>query len=240
MRKRSRTAVAGIVSLVSHALLLLAILLTWRFPPRLVESPPVSVDLSALTPEPAPAPGPPKNSTSPPAAAKPAQHPQPVKHAATPRHATPAPSEIEADAAPASYPSLSNDELSGASSAGAGGDGAGGGGPGGGCNRASRIQAALRRDPLVQASIASLPGKAIRIWNGDWIWLPGEDGKGLTAVRQAMMWEIAFAPEPCRKALMHGWVLFSPAGGHGSARLAVGGPNWRWSDLLIPHPEVGG
>jgi hypothetical protein len=104
---------------------------------------------------------------------------------------------------------------------------------------ARRVQEALRRDPLVQAAIAPLGGKALMIWNGDWVWLPGEDGRGLTAVRQAMMWEIAFSPSECRGQTMHGLVVLSPNETAGSTRLAVGGSVWRWSDLLTPHPGSG-
>ena len=50
------------------------------------------------------------------------------------------------------------------------------------------------------------------------------------AVRQAIMWEIAFAPEACRNQRMHGLVLLSLA--DGSTRFAVGSGDWRWSDLL--------
>ena len=101
---------------------------------------------------------------------------------------------------------------------------------------AQRLQDVLRRDPLAQAAVARLDGKAVMIWNGDWVWLPGEDGKGLAAVRQALMWEIAFAPSSCRNETMHGLVVISPRGA-GSARLAMGLGEWRWSDLLTPHPE---
>jgi hypothetical protein len=103
---------------------------------------------------------------------------------------------------------------------------------------ASRLQEALRKDRLVQAAVAGLGGKAIMIWNGDWVWIQGEDGKGLTAVRQAMMWEIAFAPEACRSEPMHGLVAFSSSESQQSARLVVGSDQWRWSDLLTPHPAV--
>jgi hypothetical protein len=52
-----------------------------------------------------------------------------------------------------------------------------------------------------------------------------------------MMWEIAFAPEACRSQAMHGLVLISSGG---SARLAVGSGEWRWSDLLRPRGGVVG
>ncbi|HXQ45679.1 MAG TPA: hypothetical protein VN806_03635, partial [Caulobacteraceae bacterium] len=71
--------------------------------------------------------------------------------------------------------------------------------------------------------------------NGDWVWIDGEDGKGLTAVRQAMMWDIAFSPKACRAQPMHGLVVIAANG----TRLVVGSGQWRWSDLLIPHPGAG-
>jgi hypothetical protein len=67
------------------------------------------------------------------------------------------------------------------------------------------------------------------VWNGDWVRSVGEDGKGLAAVREAMMWEIAFAPEACRTRPVHGLILLSM---NNTARLAVGAGEWRWSDLL--------
>jgi hypothetical protein len=126
--------------------------------------------------------------------------------------------------------SLSGAELAGAASAGEGPDGEG-------CNMARRVQAALRKDPLVRAALAQFSGKAVVVWRGDWVQGQGEDGKGLAAVREAMMWEIAFAPAACRTEPMHGLVLLSLAGGGNPARLAVGSGAWRWSDLLTPRQE---
>jgi hypothetical protein len=123
---------------------------------------------------------------------------------------------------------LSETQLAGASSAG---EGAGGGG-GGGCDTARLVQQALRKDPLVRTAVmqADREGKAIMMWNGDWVRSGAQDGKGLSAVRQAIMWEIAFSPEACRNAPMHGTVLLSLA--DGSTRFAIGAGAWRWSDLL--------
>ena len=53
---------------------------------------------------------------------------------------------------------------------------------------------------------------------------------GLSAVRESILWEVGFAPEACRSERVHGLVLFTLPGG----RLAVGAPDWRWSDLLKP------
>ncbi len=109
---------------------------------------------------------------------------------------------------------------------------------------ARRLQSALRKARLVQAAVADAGradgagGKALYVWNGDWIQSRGQDGNGLAAVREAIMWEVAFAPEACRAEPVHGLVLFSLNDGPGSARLVVGSGVWRWSDLL--RPRAGG
>lgn len=121
---------------------------------------------------------------------------------------------------------LSQAEIAGASSADAGG--------GGVCDLARQLQGALREDPLVQAAVAGASGRAIRIWNGDWVKSQGEDGKGLAAVREAILWEIAFAPETCRARPVRGVILLSMSASPGGAQLAVGTGEWRWSDLLRP------
>ena len=129
---------------------------------------------------------------------------------------------------------LSESQLAGASSVGE--DGAGGGG-GGSCDMARAVQQALRKDPRVRTAVmeAERQGKAIMMWNGDWVRSGDQDGKGLSAVRQAIMWEVAFSPEACRNAPMHGPVLLSLADGRGAdggTRFAIGAGTWRWSDLL--------
>lgn len=123
---------------------------------------------------------------------------------------------------------MSESELAGAASAG-GGDGGGGAG---GCDMARAVQQALQRDPLVRAAVedANRLGKAIMVWNGDWVRSGGQDGKGLSAAREAIMWEVAFAPEACRNQRMHGLILLSLADGR--TRFAIGSGDWRWSDLL--------
>lgn len=121
---------------------------------------------------------------------------------------------------------LSDAELAGAAAVGEGGD------PGGACDMGRLVQRALRRDPLVRtaAQNANRLGKAIMLWNGDWVRTGGEDGKGLSAVREAIMWEVGFAPQACRDTPVHGVVLLSLQ--DGSTRFAVGSSAWRWSDLL--------
>jgi hypothetical protein len=132
---------------------------------------------------------------------------------------------------------LTEAQISGAtvagSDVGSGGEGSGGGSR---CDMAARLQAALRKDPLVRTAVGGVAGKATLLWNGDWVRSSGEDGKGLAALREAIMWEVAFAPAACRTQPVHGLVVLSLNGLAGPTRLALGSGNWRWSDLLTPHP----
>jgi hypothetical protein len=113
---------------------------------------------------------------------------------------------------------------------------AGSGGAGRGCDMTRRLQSALRRDRLVQAAVADAHrGRAIRVWNGDWVKHPGQEGSGLAAVREAIMWEVGFAPEACRAEPVRGLIVISLNDGPGSARLVVGSDRWRWSDVLFAH-----
>jgi hypothetical protein len=123
---------------------------------------------------------------------------------------------------------LNGSQLAGATSAGEERVG----GSGSGCDTAVAVQQALRRDPLVRKAVeeANRLGKAIMLWNGDWVQAGDQDGKGLSAVREAVMWEVAFAPEGCRNQRMHGLVLLSLA--DGDTRFAIGSDDWLWSDLL--------
>jgi hypothetical protein len=126
---------------------------------------------------------------------------------------------------------VSDSQLAGAATAGEGGGG------GGTCDIARVVQQALRRDPLVRTAVEGSHrlGKAIMLWNGDWVRSGGQDGKGLSAVREAVMWEVAFAPEACRNRQVHGLVLLSLA--DGATRFAIGSGDWRWSDLLGVRPS---
>jgi hypothetical protein len=99
----------------------------------------------------------------------------------------------------------------------------------------------------VQAVVAEAGGgegasrKALLVWNGAWVRSHGQDGNGLAALREAIMWEVAFAPGVCRAEAMHGLVLISLSDAPGSARLVVGAGQWRWSDLLgVRGGPVGG
>jgi hypothetical protein len=72
------------------------------------------------------------------------------------------------------------------------------------------------------------------VWDGDWVRNRGEDGKGLAAVREAIAWEVAFAPQACRAEPVHGLILLSMGQTQGATRLALGQDEWRWADLLKP------
>ena len=133
--------------------------------------------------------------------------------------------------------------LAGATVAGSGGGGGGaggfGGGPGSGdCDMVRRLQDALRDDPEVREAVTRTHrslgsgGKAILVWNGEWLRSPGQAGKGLAGVRQAIAMEIAFAPEACKARPMRGLAVIAFANGPAAPRLALGAGDWRWSDLL--------
>ena len=126
---------------------------------------------------------------------------------------------------------MSDSALAGAATIGEGGD------TGGACNMGRLVQLALRRDNLVRGAVenAHRTGKAIMVWNGDWVQHGGEDGKGLAAVREAITWEVAFAPQACRAEPVHGLVLLSLNDGPGGGRLVMGQGEWRWSDMLKPR-----
>lgn len=101
-----------------------------------------------------------------------------------------------------------------------------------------RLQAALRRDADIRRAVDEAHrtlgprGRAILVWNGEWLRNPGQDGKGLAGVRQAIAMEVAFAPAACRAQTMRGLVLISFSDAPGAPGLALGGGEWRWTDLL--------
>jgi hypothetical protein len=59
-----------------------------------------------------------------------------------------------------------------------------------------------------------------------------QEGAGLAAVREAIQWEVGFAPEACKDERVRGLVVISLADAPGSARIALGAGDWRWTDLL--------
>ncbi|MEH6666020.1 MAG: hypothetical protein V7678_14305, partial [Brevundimonas sp.] len=162
---------------------------------------------------------------------------------------TPPPPEVQTvplAPSPPALPVLTSAQTAGARTAGPGaGGGAGGagsgaaaGGSGGGCDMVRRLQDALRGDAEVRAAVdaasrrLNAAGRAIQVWNGDWLQDGDEAGKGLAGVRQAIAMEVAFAPADCRAEPMRGLVLLSLGDGPGAPRVALGAAAWRWSDLL--------
>ena len=244
-RSERRRALGVALSIATHALIVVLLILFPAPPPMVTEPPPVNVTLVTEPPQvPAPAPPAPK----PPAPAKRSARktvtkivaktkPAPVKPVvvrqamARPKPAPRNVETLEADEEPTGgvNAELSESQLAGAADAGSGGGG------GGSCNMAGRVQAVLRKDRLVHAAVAGYTGKALMVWDGEWVWMRGDIGRGLTAVRQAIAFEVAFAPEACRSTPMHGLVVFSLNGAYGPVRLAVGSGDWRWTDLLAPR-----
>jgi len=220
---RSKTRfLAGAFTVAVHvAALALLLIPRASTPPAPTGPEPEPIQVSLVdTPKPTP-PGPPKMDMAQPEAA-----PAP----ALPQFATRMPVRVAvATAKPDNSDLLSASQLAGAAAAGEGGGG------GGGCDLARAVQQALRRDPQVRSAVeeANRSGKAIMLWNGDWVRSGGQEGKGLSAAREAVMWEVGFAPQACRNQPMHGLVLLSLA--DGGTRFAIGSGAWRWSDLLGVH-----
>ncbi len=234
-RKRGWTAGAVAVSAAAHLGVAAAILLARTEAPQLAHVDPPMVRLVAWTPPPPKPPAKvPDPSPSPDAAKHAAKVTPPVQRSIARVSRAPTIDDF-LPVAPALKTSAvqSDGELTDADIAGASTSGSGRGG-GGECNMARRIEEALKKDHLVQAAVSEASGssKAILMWNGDWVQSHSEDGKGLAAVREAIVWEIAFAPAACRTQLMHGLMLISLTDSSGSARLALGHGEWRWSDLL--------
>ncbi|MCR5878766.1 hypothetical protein [Phenylobacterium sp. J367] len=243
-RRRRSAAIA--VSLAAH----LAIPLVWLAAqrdaaPEGMAAMPDPVVLSLIDPPVVPPPGPPlddeASAAAPPGPAR-AQPPRARRSACTPQPPSPtvAPLVAPLTEAPALVPlvTLGDTELAGARTAGTGtGDGSGSGAGGGGqtCDMVRRLQAALRRDPEVRQAVARAnveTGRAILVWNGDWLRSPGQEGKGLAGVRQAIVMEVAFAPETCRDDPVQGLVVLSLGEQAGAGRVVLGGGAWRWTDLL--------
>lgn len=127
---------------------------------------------------------------------------------------------------------------SGLGGAGTGtGSGSGGaGGSAGVCDMVGRLESALRDDPDVVAAVrrslaGAEAGSALLVWNGDWVTSPGEAGKGLAGVRQAIAVEVAFAPAACRAERVTGYAVVALADEPAAPRLAIGPGIWRWSEL---------
>ncbi|WP_374470922.1 hypothetical protein [Phenylobacterium sp.] len=245
--ERRRRTIAVAVSLGAHLLIPLAFLSAQPEPAfKTYEEPPLAVTLLAPPPPippPTPPPGPPLDDEAAPAPPAPPK-PTPSRPALRVRPAPPSPTvpplvaQVTETPAPVALVTLGDAELAGARTVGAGsGDGSGTGAGGGGqpCDMVRRLQAALRRDPEVRGAVARAnvaTGRAILVWDGDWLRSPGQEGKGLAGVRQAIVMEVAFAPEHCRDDPVQGLVLLSLGDHPGAGRVVLGGGAWRWTDLL--------
>lgn len=233
---RRAFTIAG--SVVCHGLVLAVVAFAQPETPPPVELRPILVEMVQPSPKPVPIQTDPKPPTPEPPA------PAPPKPKPAPKNPPPPPKRIEARRVPAppdvkpllvaegpasSHASeVSDGELAGAATAGSGGGG------GGGCDMPGLLQRALRKDRHVQAALASAQrGRAIRVWNGDWVRHPGQEGDGLAAVREAIMWEVGFAPEACRREPVRGLVMLSLNDGPGAAKIVVGAGHWRWTDMLF-------
>jgi hypothetical protein len=223
-------------------------------PPPRPEPPPPPEPPPAEAPD-----GPAQDDAAPAAAATPpAPAPKIAPPTPPPRQARPAPRPPEIPPLPVppqpkapTYALLSAAQTAGAITVGAGpgggvggtgasgtGAGEGAGGGGSSCSMVARLQAALRKDPSIQATVAQASaasgagGRALHLWNGQWVQSPGQAGRGLAGVRQAIAVEVAFAPEACRRDAVSGHVVLSLADGPSAPRIALGAGQWRWSDLL--------
>jgi hypothetical protein len=222
--KRRRLAVATL-SVAVHVGILLALVRAQPDPPRPAE--PQTFQVALVTPAPPPEPPKPPEPEKKPEPAK----PKPPKLAVRPPRAPPPP-EVRPLPAVKGKSTEGVVEVSEAELAGAGTAENGSGG-GGACNMTRRLQQALRKDPLIQSAVADAHrGQAILVWNGDWVRHAEQDGAGLAAVREAILWEVGFAPRACRDERVHGLILISMNDGPGAARLVVGQGDWRWEDLL--------
>ena len=224
---KRRNLLVAAFSVAGHAVVLLVLISARGDPPKAFDPEPIPVAFAVLPPPSPPA-------TAPTAPAEPAAaRPPPPRIMARRARASPDIAPLAAEDGPTTDPGpqLSDAQLAGAATAGSGA-------AGGACDMPRRLQAALRKDRLVLAALAEVPaspGKALFVWNGDWIRSQGQDGAGLAALREAIMWEVGFAPEACRAEAVHGLVLISLNDGPGAARVVVGSGDWRWSDLLGPR-----
>jgi len=230
-----RRLVVAALSTAGHLGLLLVLLSAPTYAPPVAVEPPPPIPVQLVTPpRPPDVPAPPAPDPTPAPPQPTPVKPPPPRHIARPTR-TPPPDVVPI---PASEEPTdegdANAEVSDAELAGAATAGSGSGSGGRGCDMTRWLQNALRKDHLVQAAVADAHrGKALRVWDGDWVRHAGQEGNGLAAVREAIMWEVAFAPVACRNEPVNGLVLISLNDGPGSARLVMGSGRWRWSDLLL-------
>ncbi len=230
--RRRAIAIGG--SLVAHLAMLMVLLTPRTAPPIHIDPDPILVQIVTPpkppvppAPEPKPDPEPPKAA---PAKTEPKKTPKTPPKREIARETPAPPKTAPVRVARASKVAAAGDpsevgeaELGTASVAGSGSGG-------GSCDMAGWLQKALAKDPKVREALAGANGKAIRVWNGQWVRHGDQDGAGLAAVREALTWEIAFAPKACRAQPVRGLVLFTLGDG---ARIVVGQAEWRWGDLLF-------
>lgn len=229
MGKRGRLLSAAL-SIAAHAGIVVALLSVRadRPDPPAPENP-VMVSLVGmpLAPPAPPAPEP----------AKPAPpEPEPRRNSVRPTPSPRVAPTLAAAETPSEEPGieLSDAQLASATTAGSGGRGRS-------CDMVEWLERELRKDPRVHAAVArahrqsGLSSKAILVWDGDWIRSRGEQGKGVAGVREAIMTEVAFAPEACRNDPVRGLVVLTLSDSPGFPKLALGSGAWRWSDLLFPR-----
>ena len=239
--------IALIVSVGAHVAAV-AVLMVAHVTPPAPEPPSVMVTL--VDPPPPPPPPPPPHEAPKSPVKAPAKPPSPEKPKDKAKSAprsplrvtkTPPPKNVPTfvasrDPAPSPVIGLGDSELMGAATAGSR---SGGGGGGAGCDMVRLLQEGLRKNPRARASLMRAhaatvgAGRAPLVWNGDWLRTDGEEGDGLSGLREMIMLEVAFAPAACRAEPMRGLVLISLNDGPGGARFALGGGHWRWSDLLF-------
>jgi hypothetical protein len=97
---------------------------------------------------------------------------------------------------------------------------------------AVRDDAAVRRAVISASHEMNASGRAMLVWDGDWLQSRNQSGKGLAGVRQAIALEVAFAPAECKNQRMTGLAVLKLEDGVDGARIALGKGSWRWSDLL--------
>lgn len=250
-RALKRGAALGI-SVLAHVIILAPVLrLQADIAPQIAPPSPVVITLEP-PPRPTPPPAPPAPVTDPGPAPGPVTAqtvtPQPTRPPplrVRPPRTPPPPSAPLPAAKPAPEPPgislLGADQTAGAAVAGppggGGGTGAGGQGSGAGggrCDMVRRLQDALADDVEVRAAVRmahdalSAQGRALLVWDGDWLQSRGEAGKGLAGLRQAVAVEVAFAPAACKDQPMRGLAVIALPDG---PRIAVGRAAWRWRDL---------
>ncbi|MDP3746125.1 MAG: hypothetical protein Q8Q88_03650 [Phenylobacterium sp.] len=241
-RKR-RHAIVVAFSIALHLAIVLTVFSPEPPAPTAPDPEPITVELFTPPPPPKVELPLPKEDVTPPAPAPTPEPPAPAKSPPkrTAFRQTPAPRTI-APLPAANAPSVDKGfEVSDAQLAGAATAGSGAPSGGGDCNMLRRLQAALRKDAMVQAAVAKAHGgRPIMVWNGDWVRHPSQEGGGLAAVREVIMWEVGFAPPACRSERVRGLVLITLRDEPGSARLVVGSDSWRWSDLLFARAGARG